>query len=339
MVKIAGREAGFSIIEVLVAAAVLMALSASAVGLARTAQSASAAVGDMSDIQQRYRVAADAIQHDLSLAGAGTDGVGPLIRFLPALRPAADIAGDTDLTFAADRITVLYVPATTADAILGTALSATSNTLPLAGVACARDTSCGFSTGMQALVYDAEGPGLGYDVFFVADASAGVLTRTAGIFSRIYSSSARASEVVQHSYYVGRTGSGPPRLMRSDGRSSFPLVDGVQALSFRYFADPDPSSVSPSGPAGGTCVYAPGSPAAPLLTPLGGASLAEVTGAELSDGPFCGIAPNRFDADLLRVRRVRVSMRIDPPPDSAGRQPPIIELSFDVAPRNLNAWR
>lgn len=337
MVKLVPREAGFSLVEVLVAAAVLMALTAAALGLARTARTASFAVGDMSDIQQRFRVAADLVRHDLLLAGAGTDSSGPLVRFLPALRPAAGVAGDTDITFAADRITMLYVPQTAADVVVSG--TATLVTVPLAGGACARDSSCGFGAGMQALVYDARGPGFGYDVFFVADASSGVLTRASGTFARIYSQPAYVSEVVQHTYYVDTSGSGPSRLMLGDGRSAFPLVDGVQGLSFRYYADPDPSSVSPAGPPGGSCVYGPGPPPAPLLSPLGGVLLSELAGADLTDGPFCGVAPNRFDADLLRIRRVRVSMRVDPPADSAGRRPPAMELAFDVAPRNLNASR
>jgi prepilin-type N-terminal cleavage/methylation domain-containing protein len=332
------RQRGFSLIEVLVAAAILMALTAAAVGLARAAQRASFAVGDMTDIQQRFRVAADLIQRDVSLAGAGTDG-GPLMRFLPPLRPAAGIGTDSDVTFAADRMTVLYVPDSPADAELASAVPATLSTVPIAGPACARDPSCGFAPGMQTLVYDAQGPGFGYDVFFVADATGGVLTRTSGTFTRVYSPPAHASEVVQHTYYVDVPASGAPRLMRGDGRSAFPVVDGVQALSFRYFADPDPAAVSPAGPPGGTCIYAPGPPRAPLLSPLGGASLSELTGAELTDGPFCGIAPNRFDADLLRIRRVRVSLRVDAPAGSAGRQPPPMELSFDVTPPNLSTWR
>jgi prepilin-type N-terminal cleavage/methylation domain-containing protein len=339
MVNAIRREQGFTLIEVLVAAAVLMALSATAVALARAARTASSAVSDMSDIQQRFRVSADIIQHDISLAGAGTGAGGPLIRFLPALRPAAGIAGDTDITFAADRLTVLYVPQTAADAVLAAAVPATLTTLTVSGVGCAHDAACGFGSGMQALVYDAHAPGSGYDVFVVGDASLGVITRTSGTFARVYSRPAHVSELVQRTYYVDASGLGPPRLMRGDGRSAFPVVDGVRALSFRYFADPDPSSVSPAGAGDGTCVYGAGSPPAPLLSPLGGISLAELTAAELTDGPYCGIAPNRFDADLLRIRRVRVSLRVDPPPDSAGRPSPAMELSFDVSPRNLNTWR
>ena len=53
---------------------------------------------------------------------------------------------------------------------------------------------------------------------------------------------------------------------------------------------------------------------APRLTVLGSGSpaLVELTHAILTDGPWCpdSLATNRFDADLLRVRRIRVSLRV-----------------------------
>jgi hypothetical protein len=125
--------------------------------------------------------------------------------------------------------------------------------------------------------------------------------------------------------------------MRGGGRTVLPLVDGVEDLRFAYFADPDPMSVSRAGASAGTCVYQAGSPPRPLLAALGGQSLAQLTPADLTDGPFCGIAPNRFDADLLRIRRVRVDLRVAG--QSGGSHPSSFELSFDVAPRNLNTSR
>ena len=63
----------------------------------------------------------------------------------------------------------------------------------------------------------------------------------------------------------------------------------------------------------------------------------------------------RYDADLLRVRRVRVKLRVQAPPElrgpagtlfryggtsSAGQHfVPDQEISFDVTPRNLNLGR
>lgn len=109
--------------------------------------------------------------------------------------------------------------------------------------------------------------------------------------------------------------------MRLDGEGSdLPLVDHVVALEFEYF-------------------------------PVGEVPIA---GAELQDGPWL---PNdtdamRFDADLLRIRRVRVKLRVEaslasmrgPAGDlftrggtsnAPERYLPDQELRFDVAVRNL----
>ena len=36
-----------------------------------------------------------------------------------------------------------------------------------------------------------------------------------------------------------------------------------------------------------------------------------LTAAQLTDGPWCGQSPGRFDADLLSVRRVGVTLRLE----------------------------
>jgi hypothetical protein len=73
-----------------------------------------------------------------------------------------------------------------------------------------------------------------------------------------------------------------------------------------------------------------------------------------TDGPWCGSGPTRFDADLLRVRRVRLQVRLQGPTElrgqdarfavpgasqSATRLVPDMDMTVDVAPRNLNAGR
>jgi Tfp pilus assembly protein PilW len=335
-------ESGFTFVELLVASAIAVAMTGAMIELARAAQAASAIVSDAADVQQKMRVAAEAIQHDLSMAGAGSalpSGGGPLAQFVPAVRPAVGIAGDSDLTFAADRVTVLYMPATGADADV---VSATSAALSIGGTpSCTRSATCGFQDGMRAIVVDRGAPGRGYDVFTVADASAGSLTRKSdeGSFSTMYTSTGHVAEVVAHSYYLDRSDASNVRLMRGDGRSAFALVDGVRDLRFTYYADPDPSSAPTIGAASGSCVYDSGPPPRPLLAPLPGVSLSELSAADLTDGPFCGSPPNRFDADLLRVRRVGVSLQIVPVSSSASRQSSAFELSFDVTPHNLNVAR
>jgi len=77
--------------------------------------------------------------------------------------------------------------------------------------------------------------------------------------------------------------------------------------------------------------------------------------AMLSDGPWCGSGAARFDADLLRVRKVRVTLRVEATqaafraagaafahPGAATRALsalPDVGLTFDVSPRNLNLKR
>ncbi len=67
------------------------------------------------------------------------------------------------------------------------------------------------------------------------------------------------------------------------------------------------------------------------------------------------MSPNRLDADLLRVKRVRVTLRVEAASDEmrAGglrfalpglslggtKQVPDLTFTFDVAPRNMNLSR
>jgi prepilin-type N-terminal cleavage/methylation domain-containing protein len=333
--------AGFTMIELLVASAIAIATTGAMIQVTRGAHAAFTTMNDLVDVQQKMRVAADAIQHDLTVAGAGSTlpaGGGPLVRYLPPIRPAASISGDTDLTYASDRVTLLFVPQTNAEAGVTTGSAATLSIE--GGPSCARSPQCGFSSDMRALVFDRMGPGFGYDLFTAGDVSPASIGRALdeGPFSRIYPDTAYVTQVVDRTYFLDRSDPSNVRLMRGDGRTSFPLVDGVRDLHFTYYADPDPSSVSMLGAAAGTCAYAAGAPPRPLLAPLGGASLSELSASELTDGPLCGVAPNRFDADLLRIRRVRVVLQVAPSATAGGRSTSY-ELSFDVTPHNLSLSR
>jgi hypothetical protein len=327
---------GFSLVETLVAASIVLALTGAMVEMARSARAGCKALGDMADAQQKMRVAADAIEHDLMRAGAGTrEGAraGPLTRFLPPIR-GSGAPTDGDLTFATDRITLLWVPDAAAEAAV-TGPAGDASGIPVGGsTPCVVSPTCGFTEGMQAVILDGSGPGFGYDVFTVGATVPGAIWPASGSFSRVYDTSGQVSEVVRRTYYLDRSDTTNVRLMRGDGRSAFPLLDDIRNLRFVYYADPDPASVSTAGSESGTCVYAAGPPPRPLLAALGGHALAQLAPAELTDGPFCGSAPNRFDADLLRIRRVRVHLAI-----GAGSRDQSWELAFDVSPRNVNLSR
>jgi hypothetical protein len=92
-----------------------------------------------------------------------------------------------------------------------------------------------------------------------------------------------------------------------------------------------------------------------------GTGLVLLTPAQLNDGPWCpdGVNQNRFDADLLRIRKIRVSIRLQTPDStlrgsmvtgtdalftnagtgSGYKYVPDQMIRFDIAPRNMNLAR
>jgi hypothetical protein len=173
------------------------------------------------------------------------------------------------------------------------------------------------------------------------------------------------------------------QLMSYSGGVSLdvPAVDNVVALAFDYFGDPrppqmvrplsDPAGASttygpapsrdPVGPfaAGENCVFVPNGsdlpdPRLPTLAPTG-VTLVPLDAALFIDGPWCpdDSTAERWDADLLRIRAVRVTLRVQaasatlrgpagvlfshPGTATAARRwAPDIEVRFQVAPRNMN---
>jgi hypothetical protein len=159
-----------------------------------------------------------------------------------------------------------------------------------------------------------------------------------------------------HTYYFNPV---TRQLRHSDGYlSDVPLIDNVVQVSFEYFGDPAPP-VLPSPPPGVTnCLYDDGGNANAEVEPLlpQGASLTVLPLPILHDGPWCGQGGTRFDADLLRVKKVRVVLRIQASraflrgpagadfvvpgtSRSALRMLPDYTLTFDVTPRNLSLGR
>ena len=154
----------------------------------------------------------------------------------------------------------------------------------------------------------------------IDDAETGVFYRRDAVTVR--HTSWDVSETVTTTYYVRfDRATGTPQLVRAnDEGSDFPMVDHVVGLQFDYF------------PADGIPIDA----------------------AALYDGPWLPSDTDamKFDADLLRIRRVRVTLRIEASLDSmrglagslfarggtataAERYLPDDEVRFDVAVRNL----
>jgi prepilin-type N-terminal cleavage/methylation domain-containing protein len=354
------REHGFSLIELLVAAAVFTSAAALLFHFAARSQRLAASHPEAADVHQRLRVAVTMIQRDLINAGAGpAHGLAgrTLANHLPPVVPARTGARAADPEGAAfvDRISVAYVPEQGWSATLASDMATPDDALIVkSGAGCPRAGVCGFVQGSRAAIFDVEQPGTGHELFSVTDIAGGLAHGTPNPpFTRLYpAESSVVVPIVQHVYYHDASTN---RLMLYDGyQGDLPLVDNVVSLRFTYFVDPNPSSVAAPPDGTGNCAYAAGSPPVPLLQTLPGLTLVPLTTQQMMDGPFCGTSTGRFDADLLRIRRVRVTIRVQAGSDhlrgsgtnftnagTATTEQAVrdFEVTFDVAPRNLSTVR
>ena len=387
----ARRERGFSVLEAVVATGLMLIVTASIFSLMHPAQGAFAAEPEVADMQQRLRVGADRLVTDLIMAGAGAyQGLhsGPLVYFLPPVLPfrQGTTKDDPPGTFATDRITIISVPSTTAQTTLGAGLSAATTTFtPTVEPDCPLDpatgqpaTLCGFARNQTVLGYDGTGSYALYTITAVVDSTATLTAKTPADAGTTFAAGSKIVEASSHTYYLK---SATSQLMHNDGTGNdVPVVDNVVGLQFDYYGEALPPMVRTSlsdvpattyGPAPSAvavapwdvfenCIFAPGAVPSPKLPVLGGGTpgLVPLTAAELTDGPFCPNAtnPNRWDADLLRIRKIGVTLRVQTAVaalrgpagvlfkrggTSAGgfRWVPDQELRFDVSPRNLNLAR
>ncbi len=339
-------------IALMLAAAVVAALTAH--GSASRAQPAAI------NLVQRARAAVAVVEADLLLAGAGVDegpAAGGLVCCLPPVTPrrVGLLGADSPGTARPDVITVAFVP-----------LGATASTLaaplvggvPLLTLAPAPPCppgvpACGIPDGSAVLVFDRRD----YHDYFRLSAPPGVpatLTpRQSGPWTA-FDVGAVVSPVETHTYYFDAA---RRQLRHYDGyRSDVPVVDNVVSADFSYLGD-DMPPVYPQPPVGvANCLYDSAGRRWPWVVASSGgrAGLVDLPLSAFRDGPWCGAGDNRFDIDLLRVRRVRMSLRLQAPDQlrasgalfalpgtslSAMRMVPDMRLVADVAPRNLNAGR
>ena len=126
---------------------------------------------------------------------------------------------------------------------------------------------------------------------------------------------ADAPVVATHTYYLRPdVASDTFDLMQYDGRQTdLPVIDHVAGLAFKYFGDPRaPQLVANNGLNGDPITLDP---------------------AILADGPWWEDQSGRFDADLVRVRSIGVTLRVRSV--FGARLVPDLEIAFRVALRNV----
>ena len=360
-------DSGFSLVEMLVSMTVMLIVTGSVFWLVDPGQSISRAQPEAADMQQRLRVSADMLEKDLIMAGAGTYSgsiAGSLANFFPPIMPhrTGALNPDPEMSFFPDRITISYVPNTAAQTNVRDPMPQPSSEIkvdPQPGCPI-NDQLCGFRVGMRVIIFDDTGA---YDFFTITEVQEDALhlqhRPPNPDFSKAYTpvEHARIAMVETHVYYLDAAA---VQLRHYDGWiQDLPLADNAVALEFRYFGDPNPPLLPRPLTGQSNCILdVAGNPTLPTL-PSGGQSLIELPAAMLRDGPTCGLAPNRFDADLYRVRKVSVRLRMQAGPgdlrgtnppgwtlfqnpgqsSSAYKNVPDFEMTYEVAPRNLNLAR
>jgi hypothetical protein len=349
----AASVAGFTILETLLALLLTSLVAGAALLLLVPGESAVQAQPEAADLQERVRGSADALIRDLDMAGAGIDlgpAAGSLIgSFAPIVPRLIGLKGDPPDAARADAITIAYVPETYVQATTSTVLSAGSSLTLNGGPNCFGRTLCGVQAGMTLVVFDSSGQ---HDVFTVGSVQSGSaqLQPHAQSMTYAYPAGAHVAQVVSRSYYLDPASG---RLRQYDGLAAdVPLADNVVGLSFEYFGDPQPP-VSPVPPLGtANCVYDSAGNLQPLPTLAAAAGgVVPLPLSMLNDGPWCGVGDMRFDADLLRVRAVRVSVRLQAglsdfrstgpafvrpgTSRSSQRYLPDLAVTFEVWPPNL----
>jgi hypothetical protein len=363
---------GFTIVEMLVASAITMIVTAATFALMDPAHGTFAAQLDAVDMQQRLRVGADTLARDLLMAGGGAySGTlrGSLAFYFAPILPyrVGNLRPDPPGQFWSDRVTLVYVPATAAQTTIEEPVASTSSAVtvalepgcpvpvgPLGNV-------CGFSAGMTAAIIDPRGS---WDAFTISSVEGPTLylQHIGSGLNNVHQAGAAIVQIVMYTYGLNADPAAETnQLMRYDGdRSDLPIADNVIGLSFEYYGEPSPPQLRPGstpattyGPtppplgvadpsgfwaAGENCTFVvSGNVQTPRLDWLGNGdgALVKLTPKQLTDGPWCPdpSSPGRYDADLLRIRRVRVTLRVEAAnPAFRGRSP---SITFDVAPRNL----
>jgi type II secretory pathway pseudopilin PulG len=387
------RRRGFALLEVLAATAIVLVLVGSLLMILLPSQGGFRTQPAAIDVQQRLRIAADAIHRDI--LGAGSGPLNPLLGLplgavVPSVLPyrVGLRRGDPPGTCRDDLITLVTSVPGAAAATISTDFQGSAGAVGLLGVpgCAAGDMTCGLQPEMSVLMLDANGQ---WDLYGVAAALGDTVTLEArGASSgRRYLVGARLVPVDLATYYL-RASAGPdgPQLMRYDAnRSDLPQVDHIVVLSVEYYGESQPPRLrDPPGPLGQRMTYGPTPPGVgeddirdswgpgencvialeagrqvPRLAVLHArAALLPLDAAVLADGPWCpdAAAANRFDADLLRIRKVRVRLRAEAWSDMVRgadsrffRRPglatsgmalvPDQEINFEGVPRTLGGGR
>jgi len=355
-------QSGFSLVEMLVSSAIMMVVTGAIFSMVNPSHGTAQSQPEVSDLQQRMRVGSDTLFKELMMSGAGPyfgDRSGSLLQFFAPLVPRRMglLNGDARDVYRSDTITLSYIPNSYSQTTIEHAMPPSSTELKVTYPPNCQVPKelCGFEVGMTVIIFDNSGH---FDTFTVTEVqhSAGHLQHRGEQMNYTYEEGSSITQVVSNTYYRNAATN---QLMRYDGANTeVAIVDNVVDLRFDYFGDPaSPTKPDPGVAGGANCLYDAmhNLVGLPTLAADEG-SLAILKPSDLVDGPWCGGGDTEFDADLLRIRKIRVTLRMQASNAELRGANPLLFLNpgrakqsmtmvpdyvvrFDITPRNLNLIR
>jgi hypothetical protein len=355
-------ERGFSLLELLVSTAIMMVVTGAIFSMVNPSHGTAQSQPEVADLQQRMRIGSDTLFKELMMAGAGPYfGVrtGSLLNFFAPVVPRrlGLEAPDDTRTAESDRLTLSYVPNSYSQTTIEKAMPPNSSEMKVTYPPNCQVPKelCGFEVGQNVIIFDNSGHWDTFTLTQVQDA-AGHLQHHGQQLNYTYEAGSTITQVVSNTYYRDAATN---QLMRYDGyMTTTAIVDNVVDLRFEYFGDPAPPTKPDPGIGGdANCLYDAmhNLVGLPTLAADEG-SLAILPLEQFRDGPWCGGGDNEFDADLLRIRKIRVTLRMQASNDWLRGSNPLLfanpgrarqsmtmvpdyVVRFDITPRNLNLIR
>jgi prepilin-type N-terminal cleavage/methylation domain-containing protein len=264
-------DRGFSLVELLVASAILLTVCAGVVDMLSRALAAAPVLEETTDVHQRARVASEAVAADARRAAAATAS-GLFSRVLAAVEPRTGF--DPPGSATDDVLTLRYAVAGGARGKLAAALDTSAGSVTLVSSGCPASTmACGFTAGSYAMLVDETGLAAFVEVDAIGPDSVAIRDvhgSRAGAFTT-------GAEILEATEVTYRFDAAARQLLRTEGGGTFVVADNVVGGRFSYFDEgllPIPLDI-------------------------------------FRDGPLRGAGALAFDADLHRVTTVRAWLRVE----------------------------
>lgn len=334
---------GFSLVELLLAMIITLLVIASALVVAGSARSTFLVEPAALDTARRLREGTDAVAGALRGAGGALsagDGVGWLGSSVPVVWPLSNLDETPSASFSALWILRAVSAGGGGFTLVPQPGPAAALTLDRTNGACPLTAAvCGFDVGDTAVVFDGRGH---FDVFEIGSVSAtlGQIMPTTPL-SRAYAAGSWMVEARADRFGLVEQADGSNTLTRVTWAGARePLVDGVIELDIEVWGQREPPWLRDASDGPGLATYGLHPPAADAADDDGywldgehcmaarisgapvtrladrpdeDAGLTRLTPVDFEDGPWCPHDgwPGAFDADLFRIRRVDLRLRVE----------------------------